>query len=178
MGRVVAGIGIAAFLVIFSWEFAARKNDIWFRPTWVIDQCTALSRRIWTVVGRGAAFVSAFVEWLDFTELVETFQALACSLWTLVKSPFVYFFSGYTTKALTYARPFMVGIGSGLLAGAIGGYGLHRFWPWSRTAAVGVFYRSLYSFWIPALTTFVISTTTVLCYIDLHRQTPASGRRH
>lgn len=109
-------------LVIFLWEHIGKVKDITFRPTYFINELTAILVKIATKLGVLFAQISSWLYEikeilnLRLKELALTFFELFDSILKLFIKPTINFFEGYYETAKEYLSDnYLIYIGSFLL---------------------------------------------------------------
>jgi hypothetical protein len=99
---------------IFLWEHIALTNDIEIKPTLLVDKATLICEESWRIAGIFFAYLGAYYEYLHLDRLLDTFEALACSIYRLIIS--VRFFTlGFDSIAKLYNHPNIIYICSATL---------------------------------------------------------------
>lgn len=129
------------FFSVFFWQYAAKRNDWVFKPTFFIDLVTEQLTRIYTFLGRIAVWISSFYTFFDFKDLIETFEELWISVKNLLFS-WKSFIQSYVSNMNFYDHPYLITLGSITLIG-LALYLVYRFRHWTFFQMIGNFVLSL-----------------------------------
>ena len=111
--KLTIGLGVtaAAGIGAFVWEYIARRTNSDVKPSVGISYASNKCGQFFNYLGSIAARISSFYTYIEFEELVKTFQELFVPMWNLVTSPF-YMLKGYVHTMKSYKYPFLVIVGS------------------------------------------------------------------
>ena len=99
------------FLSIFFWQYAAKRNDWFFKPTYFIDLVTEQLVRAYTYLGKIVVWISSFYTFFDFKDLIETFEELCISVKNFLFS-WQSFITSYVSNMSFYDHPYLISLGS------------------------------------------------------------------
>lgn len=116
------------FFSIFFWQYTAKRNDWFLKPTYIIDLVTEQLVNFYTFLGKIAVWISSFYTFFDFKDLRETFNELCDSILNLLFS-WTSFISSYVTNMNFYDHPYLITLGSVTLIGLLL-YLVYRFRNW------------------------------------------------
>jgi hypothetical protein len=94
-------------ILIFLWEHVALTNDIYFKPTVIINQLSTICEEVWRISGICFAYLGTYYEYLHLDRLLDTFQSLWSSICRLLRSV-EYFGIGFDSVAELYNHPYMI----------------------------------------------------------------------
>lgn len=110
-----AGCSFVSLVVL---EHAARVLGLEHRPQTLLDAASDYARALFTWLGALFAYASSFLERLRFDELLATIGDILMSVAKLVTTP-LWVVYGYTHEVLSAAHPWVIWIGSALIAGSL-----------------------------------------------------------
>ena len=107
-----------SFISLVVLEHVARLLEIEHRPQMLLDAANDRARALFTWLGAMFAYASSFLERLKLDELIETAGDVAMSVAKFASTP-LWFVYGYTHEVLVNAHPWVIWLGSAIIAGSI-----------------------------------------------------------
>lgn len=103
-----------SLVVVLGWQHYARMHNINFRPGVFLQMVANLCEYFWTQLGKLWAFVSNFVNLINFREFWYSVKEMFTAVGDILMS-FRYFKYAYDTAINLYDNPLLVKVGSWLL---------------------------------------------------------------
>lgn len=117
--RTAIAVGVL-WILVFAVQYACLRFKVETRPSDLLWWAANWLEFLWEQAGRWAAWCSGFLDWLEWKDIVRTFNDIQHPITEMLLSPFQ-FICGYVAESRLYQHPAVVYVGGLMLLVAIAG---------------------------------------------------------